>query len=87
MFVAYFFVTLIGTYKTLTVDLAGLPLGGRSSRTESVLVRERVNDYLMRLLHRKYRRLRAFLKARACWARTTRQNPRLFAQWAWCVDF
>ena len=48
---------------------------------------ERVNDYLMRWLRRKYRRLRAFLKARACWRRITRQYPRLFAQWAWCVGF
>jgi hypothetical protein len=80
-------VTLIGTNKTLTVDLAGLPFEGRSSRTESVLVRERVDDYLMRLLRRKYRRRRAFLKARACWRRTTRQYPRLFALWAWCVGF
>ena len=48
---------------------------------------ERVNDYLMRWLRKKYRRLRAFLKAKACWRRTTRQYPRLFAQWAWCVSF
>jgi RNA-directed DNA polymerase len=48
---------------------------------------ERVNGYLMRWLRRKYRRLRAFLKAKACWRRTTRQYPRLFAQWAWCVSF
>jgi len=48
---------------------------------------ERVNGYVMRWLRRKYRRLRAFLKAKACWRRTTRQYPRLFAQWAWCVSF
>src|SRR5665811_478954 len=48
---------------------------------------ERVNGYLMRWLRKKYRRLRAFLKAKACWRRITRQCPRLFAQWAWCVGF
>src|SRR5674476_1404903 len=48
---------------------------------------ERVNDYLMRWLRRKYRRLRALLKAKACWRRITRQYPRLFTQWAWSVSF
>ena len=48
---------------------------------------ERVNGYLMRWLRKKYRRLRAFLKAKACWRRITRQYPRLFAQWAWSVSF
>jgi hypothetical protein len=48
---------------------------------------ERVNGYLMRWLRKKYRRLRAFLTAKACWRRITRQYPRLFAQWAWSVSF
>ena len=48
---------------------------------------ERINSYLMRWLRKKYRRLRAFLKARACWRRVTRQYPRRFAQWAWSVGF
>ena len=45
----------------------------------------RINAYLMRWLRRKYRRLRPFKKALACWQRMTSQYPRLFAHWAWAV--
>src|SRR5260370_184675 len=41
----------------------------------------RINGYLMRWLRKKYRRLRTFKKAHAAWRRTTRQYPRVFAQW------
>ena len=47
----------------------------------------RINAYLMRWLRKKYRRLRPFQKTKACWQRTTRQHPRLFAHWAWSVAF
>lgn len=43
----------------------------------------RINAYLMRWLRRKYRKVRPFKKALACWQRITSQNPRLFAHWAW----
>ena len=43
----------------------------------------RINAYLMRWIRRKYRRLRPFTKAQACWQRITGQHPRLFAHWAW----
>jgi group II intron reverse transcriptase/maturase len=46
---------------------------------------QRINAYLMRWLRRKYRRLRPFKKARACWQRMTSQYPRGFAHWAWVV--
>jgi retron-type reverse transcriptase len=41
----------------------------------------RINSYLMRFLQKKYRRLRSFPKALACWRRIVDQNPRLFAHW------
>ena len=44
---------------------------------------QRINAYLMRWLRRKYRRLRPFKKALACWQRITSQYPRGFAHWAW----
>lgn len=47
----------------------------------------RVNAYLMRRIRNKYRRLRTFKKARACWKRATRQYPRLLAHWAWTPGF
>jgi RNA-directed DNA polymerase len=43
----------------------------------------RINAYLMRWIRKKYKRLRPFNKALACWRRITRQYPRLFAHWAW----
>jgi group II intron reverse transcriptase/maturase len=43
----------------------------------------RINAYLMRWIRRKYRRLRPYKKAQACWQRITSQYPRLFAHWAW----
>jgi RNA-directed DNA polymerase len=43
----------------------------------------RINAYLVRWLRRKYQRLRPFKKALACWQRITRQQPCLFAHWAW----
>jgi hypothetical protein len=43
----------------------------------------RINAYLMRWIRKKYKRLRPFRKALACWQRITRQYPKLFAHWAW----
>ncbi|MFJ8390565.1 group II intron maturase-specific domain-containing protein [Streptomyces sp. NPDC094438] len=48
---------------------------------------QRINAYLMRWVRKKYRRLRSFKRAHACWKRVTRQYPRLFAQWAWTPGF
>jgi RNA-directed DNA polymerase len=44
---------------------------------------QRINAYLVRWIRKKYKRLRPFKKALACWQRITRQYPRLFAHWAW----
>jgi group II intron reverse transcriptase/maturase len=43
----------------------------------------RINAYLMRWIRRKYKRLRAFTKAKKCWERMTKRSPRLFAHWRW----
>jgi hypothetical protein len=43
---------------------------------------KRINSYLVRFLRRKFKRLRPFRKALACWSRITSQQPRLFAHWA-----
>ncbi|MGW9033027.1 group II intron maturase-specific domain-containing protein, partial [Streptomyces sp. NPDC055722] len=48
---------------------------------------ERINAYLMRWIRKKFKRLRNFKKAHACWRRITRQYPRLFAHWAWVPTF
>ena len=43
----------------------------------------RINAYLMRWIRRKYKRLRAFTKAKKCWEGITARCPRLFAHWRW----
>ncbi|GGR09536.1 group II intron reverse transcriptase/maturase [Kitasatospora griseola] len=48
---------------------------------------QRINAYLMRWVRNKYKRLRMFKKAHACWQRIVRQYPRLFAHWAWTPTF
>lgn len=44
---------------------------------------QRVNAYLMRWIRKKYKRLRAFKKAKACWDRIVAQYPGMFAHWQW----
>lgn len=41
----------------------------------------RINAYLMRWIRKKYKRLRAFTKALACWQGITTRYPRMFAHW------
>ncbi|MER8162337.1 group II intron maturase-specific domain-containing protein [Streptomyces sp. NPDC094472] len=60
---------------------------GAFYRSELHPLLHRINTYLMRWVRKKYRRLRSFKKAHACWNRVTRQYPRLFAQWAWAPEF
>jgi RNA-directed DNA polymerase len=48
---------------------------------------QRINTYLMRWIRAKYKRLRPFKKAHACWKRIIHQHPRLFAHWAWAPRF
>jgi RNA-directed DNA polymerase len=47
----------------------------------------RINAYLIRWIRKKFKRLRTFKKAHACWRRITRQYPRAFAHWAWVPTF
>lgn len=60
---------------------------GAYYRTALDRLLRRINAYLVRWLRRKYQRLRPTKKALACWQRITRQQPRLFAHWAWMADF
>jgi RNA-directed DNA polymerase len=42
---------------------------------------QRINAYLVRWIRTKYKRLRGFKKAKACWDGITRRYPLLFAHW------
>jgi RNA-directed DNA polymerase len=46
---------------------------------------KRINYYLVRWIRRKYRRLRAWKKLAACWARIHAQYPRMFCHWQWGI--
>jgi len=59
---------------------------GAFYRTAPDPLLRRINAYLLRYLRVKYRRLRPLTKALACWQRITRQQPRLFAHWAWAAS-
>lgn len=48
---------------------------------------QRINAYLVRWLRKKYKRLRGFKKAKACWQRITASEPLLFAHWRWVHSF
>ena len=47
----------------------------------------RINAYLVRWIRKKYRRLRGFKKAKACWDGITHRYPNLFAHWRYARDF
>ncbi|MGI5517875.1 group II intron reverse transcriptase/maturase [Streptomyces sp. CA-106131] len=48
---------------------------GAFYRTALLPLLERINAYLMRWIRKKFKRLRTFKKAHACWRRITRQYP------------
>ena len=56
---------------------------GAFYRTALYPLLQRINTYLMRWLRKKYKRRRSISKAMGCWRRISRQDPRLFAHWAW----
>ena len=60
---------------------------GAFYRTALYPLLQRINAYLVRWLRKKYRRLRGFRKARACWQRITTHEPLLFAHWKWVHSF
>ena len=47
----------------------------------------RINTYLVRWARRKFRRLRAFKRAKRWWYGLMQREPGLFAHWAWMTEF
>jgi RNA-directed DNA polymerase len=60
---------------------------GKFYRTELDGLLRRINTYLVRWARRKFRRLRAFKKAKRWWNGLLRRQPALFAHWAWMTEF
>ena len=60
---------------------------GRFYRTALLPLLHRINAYILRWARKKYKRLRAFKKAKAWWNRVTKRDPGLFAHWRWTNNF
>jgi len=60
---------------------------GKFYRTELHGLLRRINTYLMRWARRKFRRLRAFKRAKRWWNGLLHRQPALFAHWSWMTEF
>ena len=60
---------------------------GKFYRTELHGLLKRINTYLVRWARRKFRRLRAFKRAKRWWNGLLQRQPALFAHWAWMTEF
>jgi RNA-directed DNA polymerase len=60
---------------------------GKFYRTALDGLLRRINTYLVRWARRKFKRLRAFKKAKRWWNGLLHRQPALFAHWAWMTEF
>ena len=67
-------------------DLAVTP-GAVVYRTEMFALLRCINTYLVRWARRKFKRLRAFKRAKSWWNGLMKREPALFAHWVWMPEF
>jgi len=60
---------------------------GKFYRTEMFTLLRRINTYLVRWARRKFKRLRAFKRAKRWWNGLLQREPQLFVHWAWMPEF
>jgi RNA-directed DNA polymerase len=60
---------------------------GRFNHSALYRLLQRINNYLVRFLRNKFKRVRTFKKAKEGWQRIIDQHPRTFAHWAWVTTF
>jgi len=60
---------------------------GKFCRTGMNGLLRRINTYLVRWARRKFKRLRAFKRAKRWWHGLIEREPGLFAHWAWITEF
>ena len=60
---------------------------GKFYKTELYPLLYRINDYLVRWMRKKYRRLRPLKKAERAWKRLMSQYPMLFPHWQWTRSY
>ena len=60
---------------------------GKFYRTEMDGLLRRINTYLVRWARRKFKRLRAFKRAKRWWNSLQKRQPSMFVHWAWMPQF
>jgi RNA-directed DNA polymerase len=60
---------------------------GRFYQTEMFCLLRRINTYMVRWARRKFKRLRAFKRAKRWWNGLLKRQPTMFAHWAWMPEF
>jgi RNA-directed DNA polymerase len=60
---------------------------GKFYRAEMFALLRRINTYLVRWARRKFKRLRAFKRAKSWWNGLLKREPDLFVHWAWMSEF
>ena len=60
---------------------------GKFYRTEMFALLRRINTYLVRWARRKFKRLRAFKRAKSWWNGLMKREPEMFVHWAWMPEF
>ena len=60
---------------------------GKFYRTEMFALLRRINTYIVRWARRKFKRLRAFKRAKRWWNGLLKREPQLFVHWAWMPEF
>jgi len=74
--------------SALTRGLSAPVLPDRNVRSPTAFgLLRRINTYLVRWARRKFKRLRAFKRAKRWWNGLMKRVPRLFAHWAWMPEF
>ena len=60
---------------------------GRFNHSALYRLLQRINNYLVRFLRNKFKRVRTSKKAKEGWQRIIDQHPRTFAHWTWVTTF
>jgi RNA-directed DNA polymerase len=60
---------------------------GKFHRAEMFALLRRINTYLVRWARRKFKRLRAFKRAKSWWNGIMKREPEMFVHWAWMPEF
>ena len=75
------------TYRRATPPRQSSTLHGAFYRSELYSLARHIDQHLLRWAMQKFKRLRAFKRAKRWWNGLLKRVPRLFAHWAWMPEF